>query len=378
MEMDASSCYEELVLQNAEDIARNNDHQRTICRHHQRNSWGAGRANTKLLGNHRPLSTGAVPARMYGSYRRGDSVCSTDSGVSMMTLDYSGNNLMVSPNNASYGGNIELVGTIRRCLQTNSESNQDTSVDRHLVSPNESTCYVTRQPAASSSNGLHHHHMMRPPVHKNPPPVFIPPLTKTVAKIMSTATGLEPSPQPQVALERNPHHFTIPRHQMALRHQRPTTHRYGSLLHDRGSVLRESSRIQALNEQMEETRISNQPLLLRHSWDFDDHMTSPHKRHQPMTSQPSTNQRSKSLSRRTAPPPPPPRNPQTRLSNPNDMRSRKTSEDDLPIVPPPLTLHHHSNGLNHQSDEEAALSLPPPPDHFLSHDDPFPPPPLDI
>ena len=61
--------------------------------------------------------------RLYGTYRRGDSVCSTDSGVSMMTMDYSGASGGGSGGGGSHaattpnGGNIELVGTIRRGLQ---------------------------------------------------------------------------------------------------------------------------------------------------------------------------------------------------------------------------------------------------------------------
>ena len=54
-----------------------------------------------------------------GLYRRGDSVCSTDSGVSMMTMDgihHIGPDYYAIMNHGNQSRNLELVGTARRCL----------------------------------------------------------------------------------------------------------------------------------------------------------------------------------------------------------------------------------------------------------------------
>lgn len=75
---------------------------------------------------------GAVAAgNLYGTYRRGDSICSTDSGVSMMTMDYSSSTgggggdyshhhhpHSHAQQHQQHRNNIELVGTIRRSLTT--------------------------------------------------------------------------------------------------------------------------------------------------------------------------------------------------------------------------------------------------------------------
>ena len=54
-----------------------------------------------------------------GLYRRGDSVCSTDSGVSMMTMEgmhHVGPEYYAMMNHGNQYRNLEVVGTVKRCL----------------------------------------------------------------------------------------------------------------------------------------------------------------------------------------------------------------------------------------------------------------------
>jgi len=484
-------------MQNAEDIALSSDQQR--CQGNStinRNSWGSPHyanpmSNPENVKPNRPLSTGAVPnmtrslqnpnMRHYGNhlhhnanannglYRRGDSVCSTDSGVSMMTMDgihHIGPDYYAIMNHGNQSRNLELVGTARRCLN-NKEVNHTTMTS---LRPHQSAARRHRVPSQNDHRASRFSGIYNEGHHKTTPPVFIPPLTKTVAKIMSTATqGLneDNKVQKQQARKKNhqlkrnqqhagpslSHYSTMPRNHISrhndimnssttLRHNQvmmtsphhnqippnivdlhrahssvstARNHRYGTMLSDRSSLLRDEHLLKAMNEQL---NISSTLKLQnsQHSNKFNStqqisqsptskSMTS----HNSFPANPSPQQsystchsasmenikqtdndqnlaenslrsakqkRARSLSRRTgnAAPTPPPRHPTTRIT------STSSPPKNSPLKSNTLS-NPTSSTSKHQIENNDVTILPPPPDHFLSDEgscEVFPPPPTEM
>jgi len=486
LERQAYRYYDELVMQNAEDIALSSDQQRSQATIN-RNSWGSPHCVNqtsilKVVKPNRPLSTGAVPnmtrsprshsMRHHGNhlrhnangnnglYRRGDSVCSTDSGVSMMTMEgmhHVGPEYYAMMNHGNQYRNLEVVGTVKRCLSNKEVNHANMTSMRFNQSASRRHRTQNDNRAARFSAIYNEGHQ------KAAPPVFIPPLTKTVAKIMSTATqGLnddkkvqkQPASKKKDQHKRNQqsagpflsHYPTMPRNHTSrhnemmnssatLRHNQsmmtsPMTyqqvppnivdlhrahssvsttrnHRYGTMLSDRSSLLREEQLLKAMSEQLNISSTIKLQNNQKHSYknnsaqqmnqspismtSHNSFPTCPSPHHSAtshsasMESVKQTDQnsssschgnskqkRARSLSRRTgnAAPTPPPRHPTTRI----------TSTSSPPKNPP---FKSHTIGRPSTSGDLQGFHdddiLPPPPDHFLSDEgEVFPPPPTEM
>ncbi|CAK8690635.1 unnamed protein product [Clavelina lepadiformis] len=272
-----NSFFDQMVIQNAEDIARESDHQRTL-RSQYRNSWSVDfRPTSGKTAQGRPLSTGTIPMahsadpnaiwlpqssiqntyshippdpmpdywntlpRNIGSNRRHKSLKvrnsgSTDSGVSF------------DSNSKNY---LELVGTVKRSLSISEQGG--------LPPPHPQASLLRKQSISS----------IRPP---SQPTYRMPPLTPTVATLINTATVTEEQPStdyltPVTSTPPSNFHLysnaTLP---INYHSSKQRDHRYGTLLSNRGTILRDS-RLKTLSQ-------TSGHSANRHSWNCEQEESS--------------------------------------------------------------------------------------------------------